>query len=166
TAEPVYARINTLSKEEFLYLQASASMPLVSRPVEIGKKRLLDGGISDSIPLSFLSSLTEERRVLVLTRPKGYRKKPIGNKWFFKLALRKTPRLAEALLSRHEHYNRALEALEALEEKGEIFVLRPPKPIEVRTVERSCARLSAVHEMGISVARENMDALKAYLTAK
>ena len=163
TAEPVYTLCNALTKEEFLYLQASASMPLVSRPVEIGEKRLLDGGISDSIPLSFLSSLTEERRVLVLTRPRGYRKKPIGNKWFFKHALRKTPRLAEALLSRHEHYNRTLDEIEKLEEKGKIFVLRPPKPIEVKMIERSSVRLSAAHKLGFRTANEKMNALKAYL---
>ncbi len=166
TATPVYARCNALTKEEFLYLQASASMPLVSRPVEVGGKRLLDGGVSDSIPLAFLSSLAEECRVLVLTQPKGYRKKPIGNELFFRLALHKTPRLADALLSRHEHYNRSLEEVETLEKAGEIFVIRPPKPIEVKTVERSRARLSAAHETGLSTARAQMDDLKAYLKEK
>ena len=49
-------------------------MPLVSRIVEIEGRKLLDGGIADSIPVRYFQSIGYDRNVVVLTRPKGYRK--------------------------------------------------------------------------------------------
>ncbi len=60
------------------WMQASASMPFVSRGVKIGERQLLDGGISDSIPVNWFCSIGYEKNLVVLTRPEGYRKKPPG----------------------------------------------------------------------------------------
>ena len=54
TGEPVYWRCSSGGKKDLLYIRASASMPVASRPVEVDGRRLLDGGIADSIPLSVL----------------------------------------------------------------------------------------------------------------
>ena len=51
TGKPVYRRLDTADREAFEWIRASASMPLVSRPVRIGAGEYLDGGLSDGIPL-------------------------------------------------------------------------------------------------------------------
>ena len=51
TGKPEYIRINDM-KEEIDFLRASASLPYFSRIVEINGKKYLDGGCTDSIPVS------------------------------------------------------------------------------------------------------------------
>ena len=57
------------------YLRASASLPFVSRIVEIEGKKYLDGGCADSIPLEAFIKIGYGLNVVILTREKGYRKK-------------------------------------------------------------------------------------------
>ena len=89
TGEPVYHRIDTGNEENLEWIRASASMPVVSRAVEIGGKKLLDGGISDSIPLDWFTSIGYDRNVVVLTRPADYVKEPLPMKHGMKLLLKK-----------------------------------------------------------------------------
>ena len=166
TGEALYKQINRLTKEEFLYLQASASMPIVSRAVEANSKRLLDGGIADSLPLDFLTSLGCNKRVVILTRPKGYRKKPLKGAFFIKCALRKLPAVSNRLLSRHEHYNRALCEIEAMEHAGELFVIRPSTALHARVIERNENRLRSFWQSGYDAAKAAFEDLKRYLEAE
>ncbi|MBR6530164.1 MAG: patatin family protein [Clostridia bacterium] len=163
SAEPVYKQINSLTNDEFLYMRASASLPLVSRAVEVDGRRLLDGGISDSIPLDFAKRMGADKCVLILTRPKGYRKKPIAAKALIRLLLRKSPRLADAICTRHVRYNRTVEQIEDAEGRGEVFVIRPSAPIDVRVAERDSSRLARAHAEGLKHAENAFDALLAYL---
>lgn len=163
TGLPAYRLCNRLDREEFLWMRASASMPIVSRPVEVGGRRLLDGGISDSVPLSYFQSLGYEKCVLVLTRPKGYRKKPLSHAPLLRPALRQTPEVAEALCRRHEHYNRAMDEIEQQEKEGRIFVLRPPMPIQVKMIEKNPERLKSAWKMGRYTALGALPELNAFL---
>ena len=72
TGEPVYEKFDTVNDEMLEYIRASASMPVVSKVVEVKGKKLLDGGISDSIPLKFFQRQGYERNIVVLTQPEGY----------------------------------------------------------------------------------------------
>ena len=82
TGEPVYKKISHCDYNGLEWFRATASMPLVSKPVELEGKKLLDGGMSDSIPLKFFQSIGYEKNVVVLTQPKGYRKETSS---FYKL---------------------------------------------------------------------------------
>lgn len=74
TGDPVYHKCRTGGPEDLKWMQASASMPLAARTVQVGHHKLLDGGIADSIPVRFLESIGYRRNVIVLTQPKGYEK--------------------------------------------------------------------------------------------
>ena len=50
-------------------------MPMVSRIVNIGSQKLLDGGIADSIPLEYFEREGYDRNVVILTQPQGYEKR-------------------------------------------------------------------------------------------
>ena len=51
TGKPIYKKYDVDDPDCLLWMRASASMPLASRIVEAGSKKLLDGGMSDSIPV-------------------------------------------------------------------------------------------------------------------
>ena len=77
------------------YLRASASLPFVSRIVEIEGKKYLDGGCADSIPLEAFIKTGYGRNVVILTREKGYRKKKsrkIAGLFYPSAGWRKTPK--------------------------------------------------------------------------
>ena len=144
------------------YLQASASMPLVSRIVEIGGKKLLDGGVADSIPYRRFYKMDYQKQVVVLTRPKGYRKKPSSMK-LAKRLYRKYPKFLEAMAYRYIQYNRTVKELEYLEKTGKILLIRPSKDPRLGRMEKSKRKVKAVYHLGYQDAMAKMEQIKAYL---
>ena len=102
TGEAVYKHFDTVDDEMLEYIRASASMPVVSKVVEIGGRKLLDGGIADSIPLRFFQRQGYEKNVVVLTQPEGYVKTHNRLLPLMKPFIRKYPSLVHALDTRHE----------------------------------------------------------------
>ena len=101
TGKPEYRRLDKADAEAFEWIRASASMPVVSRPVAIDGRDYLDGGLSDGIPLRYFESLGYGFNVVVTTRPHGYRKFP---SWKYRLAkpfLRRYPAVYKALKTRY-----------------------------------------------------------------
>ena len=102
--------------EDIEWMRASASIPVASRPVKLGGKRLLDGGVSDPIPVKWMLSRGYEKNVVVLTRDVKYRKKANPKmQLFLKAVLHKYPAFLKDLEERHIHYNETLEELASLD---------------------------------------------------
>ena len=76
TGKAVYHKMERVNFDELEWLRASASMPLASKVVEVGGRKLLDGGVADSIPLEYFESIGYERNVVILTQPAGFVKEP------------------------------------------------------------------------------------------
>lgn len=164
SGEAVYADCSTYTDQTLSWIRASASMPLVSRPVAIGEKKLLDGGIADSIPLSFFEGMGYERNLLVLTKPKGYRKKKNSLLPLFKLRLRRYPNLIKTMAKRHEIYNQTIEEIEKAEKEGRIFIIRPPEKLPIGHISHDPDEMQRVYEIGRRCAEENIEALKRFLS--
>lgn len=98
--------------------QASASMPLVSRIVEIDGQKLLDGGVSDSIPVAAFRKMGFKRSLVILTRPDGYRKKPNQMLPAIRRVYRRYPEFIKTMECRHLMYNRELEEVRRMELPG------------------------------------------------
>ena len=111
TGRPVYHLCNRGDAEDIQWMRASASMPLVSRIVSVGGYDLLDGGISDSIPIRWFLKQGYKKNIVVLTQPAGYRKKPTRMIPMFKVFMRKYPEIAKAMKRRHRNYNGSLKAV-------------------------------------------------------
>ena len=163
TGMPIYKRCDRGTGEELLWMRGSASLPFVSRPVEVDGRLLLDGGMSDSIPLRFFEGIGYNRNVVVLTRPRTYVKKKSRFRPLMRMALRKYPFLADAVIERPEAYNEAVRYISEREEKGEVFVLRPERELDVRRTEKNPEKLWEAYREGRKTAEKNMDALRAYL---
>ena len=125
TGKPVYHKYAGMSDGGFDWIRASASMPLVSRIVEINGQKLLDGGISDSIPVEFFESLGYDRNVAVLTQPKTYQKSKNKMMPLIKIKYRKYPKFIETVANRHIMYNAETALVSEKENNGTLFVIRP-----------------------------------------
>ncbi|WP_283680979.1 patatin-like phospholipase family protein [Parablautia sp. Marseille-Q6255] len=164
TGKAEYIRLDDLEKEDQLeYLRASGSMPFLSRPVSINGQLYLDGGIADSIPIDRLLRMNYEKIIVVLTRPRDYRKKK-SPAMLPKLYYRKYPRLVSAINSRYKTYNKQLEQVLELEAAGRIFVFRPSRYVPIRRIERNVAKIQEMYDLGKTDALERKNALLHYLS--
>ena len=105
TGKPVYHRYEGKDDHGLDWIRASASMPLVSQIVEIAEQKLLDGGISDSIPVRFFESIGFDRNIVILTQPYGYLKKKNPLLPFMKLKYPKYRDMVQRMANRHLEYN-------------------------------------------------------------
>ena len=144
-------------------MRASASMPLVSRPVRIGERVLLDGGVADAVPYRYMESLGYRRNVLVLTQPKGYRKQKSAVLPLVKLRMRKYPGIVRAMSVRHEMYNREMEEIDRREAEGAFLVIRPPGPLGIGHTEKDPDKLEQVYRVGRREAERRVKEIKAFL---
>lgn len=165
SGKPLYYKYEKGDKRDLEYMRASASMPLVSRVVEIDGLRLLDGGMSDSIPLEFFEKTGYDKNIVVLTQPRVYQKKK--NKLFpvIKLMLGKYKGLVKAMETRHEMYNRQKEYVFSREKSGDVFVIAPKTPLPVSRIEHDGEKLRLAYEEGRKTAMENLEKLKEFITA-
>ncbi|MBQ6824685.1 MAG: patatin family protein [Clostridia bacterium] len=161
TGEALYQRCTDL-RTEMDYMRASASMPYVSRIVEVDGKKLLDGGVADSIPLEAFRRMGYDRNIVVLTQCKNYEKKPQNPK-IARLFYKKYPRFAHAIAQRHQNYNRSLRRVEELEAAGEVFVLRPSADLGIKRMEKDPARLEAQYDLGRRDAEAALTELKNWI---
>lgn len=163
--KPVYHRMDRVNYEELEWLRASASMPVVTRPVKVDDGRLLlDGGISDSIPLEFFQNVGYDRNVVVLTQPPGYRKKPV-NARLFRWLLRRYPAVAEAMVRRHEMYNAQLDYVTAEAEAGHAFIIAPDRPLPIGRVEMNARKMNLVYRIGREACRSLLPTMITFLEA-
>lgn len=164
TGKPVYQRLDKVDENCYLWMRASASMPMVSTPVQVDGYTLLDGGMSDSIPLRFMQKQGYEKNVVVLTRPRSYRKKP-SNRTLFKVALRKYPAMIDVMTRRHEMYAFEQHLVLESEKLGKTLVLCPDTPLDVGRVEHDPEKLQSAYDEGRRIALRDLDKVKAFLQA-
>lgn len=165
TGKPVYQRCMN-ARESMNYIRASASMPVASRPVEIDGRRLLDGGISDSVPLRFFESIGYDRNVVILTQPASYRKQPQKMMPLMRILLRKYPALIRDMEQRYRVYNATIADICRKEAAGEVFVIRPEAPLEIGSTEKHPEELERVYQAGRRVALAQLEDLRQFLSAK
>lgn len=163
TGKAEYIQCKSLRGKNMDYLRASASLPYVSQIVEIDGKKYLDGGICDSIPLKAFQDMGYEKNLVVLTRPRGYIKKPENN-LLANLYYRKYPAFVTALRNRYAVYNRTLKYIEQQENQGNILVLRPSESIRVGRMEQDPERLKQMYELGKNDAGQMLDAIALFLS--
>ena len=152
TGEATYLEEYNDPKRIIDIVKASSSLPYVCPIVEVDGRRMLDGGISDSIPIGRASSQGFPNSVVVLTRNIGYRKE--GTSHTPRIRYRRYPALRQALGMRNTIYNQQIEEVEAREARGEIVVIRPERPIEVARMERDTRKLIALYDEGYACAAE------------
>ena len=166
TGKPAYRRIDEADETAFKWIQASASMPLVSRPVVIDGGEYLDGGLSDGIPLAYFESIGYGRNLVVTTRPRGYRKFSSWKHLLAKPFLRRYPAVYKALKTRHEWYNRTLEYIDSRVADGVAFLIAPDRPLEISRVCHDPEQMQAVYEVGRRQTEASLNEIIEFLSAK
>ena len=128
-------------------MKASSSLPYVAQITTVDGIPMLDGGISDSIPVQRSIETGHPFNVVVLTRNRGFRSNELEVK-VPNFIYKDYPRLRVALSHHVEAYNKQLDMIELMEDWGEITVIRPQRPMEVDRICRDVQKLERLYEEG------------------
>lgn len=158
-----YIKINDLrNKDELEYLRASGSMPFFSKIVNINNKKYLDGAIGDSIPLKKMKELGFDKLIVVLTRPKGYKKKKKLFK-FGKFYYKDYPLFVKKINERYKNYNNEINYIEKEYKNNNIVVIRPSRLIKIKRIEKNIDKINEMYDLGVNDTLSMLEEIKVYL---
>lgn len=145
-------------------VRASSTMPVLMPPVRIGERTYVDGalGATGGIAIDVAEQDGFEKLFVVLTRERGYAKRPERFPAFYRRYFRSHPAVAEALTTRWERYNETRERLFELERQGRAYVFAPDR-MPVNNGERNVAKLAAAHALGLAQAKRELPAWREFL---
>ena len=166
TGKPFYKKLETCDKNDLTWMRASASMPLASTVVDVDGYKLLDGGMTDPIPLDFFESKGYNRNVVILTQPRSYRRKTTALMPLMKIALRKYPEIIKAMQNQAQVYNSEADQIFRRADQGEVYVICPEYSLQICRTERNPARLDEVYEMGRIIASSKLSEVRDFLSGR
>ncbi|TJY44008.1 patatin family protein [Cohnella pontilimi] len=154
TGEPLYFSKNKQDPDMLTVLRASSSLPFFAPIVEYEGKKLMDGGISDPIPIRQAEKDGYRRNVLILTRNEGYVKSANRMRWLLRKGYGQYPNFIEVMLRRHEVYNETVAYVEQQAKDGSAFIIRPDLPLRVGRVEQNKTKLEQLYQQGYEEAKK------------
>lgn len=162
TGKAEYIRLRDMHKD-IVAVQASASLPLVAKNVEINGQYYLDGGIADSIPIQKSILSGNRKNIVVLTKEVGYRRKPSSHLGLVRMRYRKYPKVYTLMRDRHIHYNNTMDYLMRQVHNKQAFVIQPKTDIGVGRIEKDKKKLRMLYDNGYEDAKECYDDMMRYL---
>lgn len=148
TGESIYFYKSVSARDILTIIRASSSLPFMSHPIKYDGYTLMDGAISDPIPIRKAIADQVEKPIIVLTKEKGYR---ISKSYLSKITsylYKDFKGLVNMMEIRHELYNETLEFIEKLEEEKKAIVIRPTQSYNIGRVERNSAKLKLLYDQG------------------
>ncbi|MFL0194109.1 patatin family protein [Clostridium sp. WILCCON 0269] len=162
--KPVYfEKSECENKDIFDVIKASISLPFMAPMVKFRGLNLLDGGVSDPIPIKKSIKDGNNKNVIILTRNKGYVKRSFKMKFLARRIYSKHKGLVNAMFDRYKKYNNTLSYIDKLEEEGKAFVMRPEESLKVRRIERNKNKLVELYNQGYKEASQCYDKLKEWI---
>ena len=142
------------------YLRATCALPVFFPAIKINNNEYYDGGLCDPIPIKKAITDGNEKHLIILTQPKGY-KKNLSRKNIVvsKLLNRRYPNLKNAFLHRHESYNETVKFCEELEKQGKAIILRPEYKLE--SFEKDVNKLKDSYNHGYNLAIKHLNEIKS-----
>ena len=162
TGQAVYHKMDRVDFDELEWLRASASMPLASKVVELAGRKLLDGGVADSIPLAYFESIGYDRNVVILTQPEGYVKHRTKLMPLMRIGLRRYPEMIQAMDRRYLMYNRELEFVRQAEREGRCLVIRPDEKLPIGHISHDPEEMKRVYQIGREMGDRYIERIKAF----
>jgi len=164
TTDAVTGEVEYFYKEDvdnqFNVFCATCALPVVFPPAIVRGREYFDGGLSNPIPIDKLLADGNEKALIVLTRPEGYRKEcRRADRLAARAIRRRYPAAAKKVLTRHKRYNQSVLWCEKLEREGKALILRPKEPLD--SYEKDVKKLRKNYESGYRLAMERIEEIKA-----
>lgn len=136
TGKPHYFDISDMAQNDYGAIKASCCVPVVNRPYYVKGIPYFDGGVSDPIPLEHCFDAGCDRVVVILTRPRDFRRVPSKDKYIAALMAPRFPHAAAAMRKRSKVYNLQLDMAEDYEKQGKVLIVAPDDIGDLKTLTR------------------------------
>ncbi|MBO6109069.1 MAG: patatin family protein [Eubacterium sp.] len=144
-------------------IQASATVPYLSRPVVIDGIPYMDGGCSEKIPYTWAKEHHEKKIVVVKTREREFRRKERGADILTRMMYRDYPNFVNSIANTNIKFNRMADELEREEKKKRVYIIAPSKPVTVSRFEGDMEKLGDLYWLGYRDMNDQVNELKEYL---
>lgn len=165
TGEPIYFTKHQLMQQTMPIIQASSSLPFVATPIHYEGRTLFDGGLVDPIPVQKSIADGNKKHVIVLTKERGYHKRPFKQGWLARSFYPQYNGLVNVLVNRSEIYNHTLETIKRMEADGSAIIIRPSAKVVVGRMEKDTKKLEALHKLGYEDAKRMGSQMKEWILA-
>ena len=165
TGKPEYFGRELLSQDDYRLVMASSAIPVACHPVELNGVPYFDGGLTDAIPVRRALERGCGRLVVILSKNRGYVRKPQGMHALYRLACRRYPNIVKAIQRRHLVYNKNLEDVFALEREGIAFIFAASAPIHVGTYSINEEAERELYDLGLRDFSAQKDRLLEFLSS-
>lgn len=143
-----------ISQDNYDALKASSTLPLVNQPYVVNGVPYYDGALSDPVPVKKAAEAGCEKIVLLLTKPREFRRDASADAKTSARLAKKFPAAAEGLRLRAERYNSSLDYAEELAKQGRLLIVAPDDTCGVNTLTRDKDNLVRLYEKGIADGHE------------
>lgn len=133
-------------------LKASTTLPILGKIVYHNGEELLDGGITDMIPINQALNDKCNRNLVITTKPADYVRKP-AKKAIVSLMKRVYPQcenISKDYAIRHLNYNNQISLIKKLEEDKQAVYIYPSKTSKVSRLSGSKQDLIDLYNLGYS----------------
>lgn len=161
TGKTHYFINSDFAKDNYNILNASCAIPVVCKPCEIDNVLYCDGGVSDPVPIQKALDEGCDKIVLILTKPKSFRKSNRKEVVLSKIIKNNKPNLSNALLNSCQKYNDAVDFAIELEKQGKCLIIAPDDCCGVDTLTKDKANLDRLYKKGY----EDGSAIKSFVGA-
>ncbi|SFL80341.1 Predicted phospholipase, patatin/cPLA2 family [Gracilibacillus orientalis] len=165
TGNPLFYHKSDYANDMLTLLRASSSLPMVAPVVQYDNLDLMDGGISAPIPIKQSMKDGNRKNVVILTRNRGYYKKPQSVNWYIRRKYRDYPGLLQSLEKRHIEYNETINYLFEEEKKGNVFIISPTEKLTVGRIEKNKKKLLDLYQKGYADVKKIGEELKEFLAS-
>ncbi len=161
TGKPEYFPVDGKDRTWQLLI-ASCALPLLFQPVRLESGLYMDGGITNPVPYDAALAAGCDKLLIVLTRPRDYRKPQERAITLAMRRYRRYPAFCRALEQRADVYNTQRRSLFELEQAGKAFLICPDA-LDIGRTERDAKVLHEIYCHGLEVTNRAMPALRRYL---
>ncbi|HJJ30878.1 MAG TPA: patatin family protein [Methanocorpusculum sp.] len=163
TGEPHYFAKSEMPRNDYRIVMASCGIPALCKPVEVNGRMYYDGGVADSIPLKRIMDDGCDKVVLLLENPRTFVRQAQGHKAAYHFMLRKYPKVADLVDTRHIRYQECLKWVYEMEKAGKVFIFAPPEGTGISTSTVDIPLLTKLYETGLSDYAAGREKMLAYL---
>lgn len=165
TGRPVYKVVEDYNKD-LAYIKASASLPIFSKIVEVDSLKLLDGGISDSIPIIKAIEDGYDKAIVILTRDRDFVSQPYKFMAAYKAKYLKYPNFVKAIGNRYNNYNVTRDLIFNYENEEKVIVIAPSVPLTIKRLEKDESKIDEAYNLGYQDALKYIDQIKNIMGGK
>ena len=162
TGRPEYFPVER-GDDRLKLLQATCALPFLFPVYTIQGRPYMDGGASDAIPFERAFAKGCDRLIIVLTRERGYVRRPEKLQHLIDLAYHKYPGFCEAMRHRADTYNRVRGQLFQLEREGKVLLFAPKSTVGFHRTERDIDKIKALWQDGYDQGIARLDEAETFL---